>query len=52
VATFTVSSSGTTCGLSTQAAHTFAQGDLLTVVPPGTQDATLADGGLTLCFTR
>jgi hypothetical protein len=43
VATATFAASGTVATFSTQAAVSFAIGDRLSVVSPGTADATLAD---------
>lgn len=50
-ATLTVSASGTNCSLSTQSAFTVATGHRLGITAP-TQDATLADGSITVCATR
>lgn len=52
VATVTFAASATTGTLSTQAAVSFAAGDLLTVVAPASQDSTLEGVGFTLRFTE
>lgn len=52
VATLTIAGSGSTCTFSTQAAYSFVQGHRLAVVAPSSPDATLADGGISICGTR
>lgn len=52
VATVTFAAAATTGTLSTQAAVSFAASDLVTVVAPASQDATLEGVGFTLRFTE
>jgi hypothetical protein len=51
MATLTVLAGSTTCTRSSQAPFTISRGHRVAIVAP-TQDATLADGGITVCFTR
>lgn len=53
IGTLTITnSSHTSVTLSTQAAVAFAAGDVMQLVAPGSQDATLADIGITLLATK
>lgn len=52
VGTMTFAASGNTASFTMASETSFAQGDVLTVVAPGTADSTLADLGVALVGTR